>query len=140
LYAGDADSHVKLVLLPKGGPIIDIELTHACAFPQGSCLVMGTQGSLASDRRIIRWKYYDPDQAPPLVLDTEPTPDRSYNREELPMHEETFEPDREFASGARHLYHDLYATLRHGAPLAITPESVRRQIAILEKCRELSPV
>jgi hypothetical protein len=38
------------------------------------------------------------------------------------------------------LYRDLHATIREGAPLAITPESVRRQVAILEKCRELSPV
>jgi hypothetical protein len=38
------------------------------------------------------------------------------------------------------LYKDLYATIRDGAPLVITPESVRRQVAILEKCRELSPV
>jgi hypothetical protein len=30
--------------------------------------------------------------------------------------------------------------LRQGAPLAVTPESVRRQIVILERCRELSPV
>ena len=36
--------------------------------------------------------------------------------------------------------HDLYATLRKHAPLAVTPESIQRQIAVLEKCRELSPV
>jgi len=140
LYAGDADSHVKLVLRPKNGPLVDIELTHACAYPQARWLVMGTQGSLASDRETVHWKYFDPAEVPPLVLDTQPTQDRSYNREELPWHEETCELDADFGSGVRQLYHDLYATVRQGAPLAITPQSVRRQVAILEKCRELSPL
>jgi predicted dehydrogenase len=141
LYAGDADSHVKLILHPQTGPLIDIELTHACAYPQDQWLVMGTQGSLSSDRRTIRWMYFDPQDAPPLVLDTQPTPDRSYNREDLPWHEETSVPaDEGYGGGVVQLYKDLYATIRDGAPLVITPESVRRQVAILEKCRELSPV
>jgi len=140
LYAGDAESHVKVILRPRNGPLVDIELTHACAYPQESWLVMGTQGSLTSDRRTIRWRYFDPEEAPPLVLDTRPTPDRSYNSEELPWREETWESDLDFVGDVQRLYRDLYATIREGAPLAITPESVRRQVVILEKCRELSPV
>jgi len=140
LYAGDADSHVKLVLLPQDGPLVDIELTHACAYPQTHMLVMGTQGSLASDRNIIRWKYFVPAEAPPLVLDTKPTPDRSYNREQLPWHEDSLELARNFGDEARQLYRDLHAALLGTGPLVITPESVRRQMVILERCRELSPV
>jgi predicted dehydrogenase len=140
LCTGDADSHVKVILKPKRGPLIDIELTHACAYPQDHCLVMGTQGGLSSDRRLIRWKYFDPAAVPPLVLDEKPTPDRSYNSEELPWQEEQFEPVYDFSGDAQRLHRDLYAAIRQGAPLAITPESVRRQIAIFERCRELSPV
>jgi predicted dehydrogenase len=140
LYAGDADSHVKTLLRPRNGPLIDIELTHACAYPQDRWLIMGTQGSLTCDRKIVRWKYFDPSEAPPLVLDTQPTPDRSYNWEELPWCEETYELTSDSGGGVRQLYRDLYATIRQGDPLTVTPESVRRQVAILEKCRELSPV
>jgi predicted dehydrogenase len=141
LYAGDADSHAKLILRPESGPLVDIELTHACAYPQDHCLVMGTQGSLTSDRHTIRWRYFDPTEAPPLVLDTRPTPDRSYNNEELPWHEESSQPaDEGYGGGVVQLYRDLYATLGKGGPLKITAESVRRQIAILERCRELSPI
>ena len=140
LYAGDADSHVKLLIRPQDGPVIDIELTHACAYPQETWLVMGTQGGLSSDRRTVRWKYFDPGKAPPLVLDTQPTPDRSYNAETLPWREECCELADDFASGVRKLYRDLHATIRRGRPLVITPESVRRQMAILERCRALSPV
>lgn len=119
---------------------MDIELTHACAYPQHHMLVMGTQGSLVSDRTTIRWKYYVPAEAPPLLLDTRPTPDRSYNREELPWHEESLEPARSFGEEARQLYRELHAALLGMGPLMITPESVRRQMVILERCRELSPV
>jgi predicted dehydrogenase len=140
LTTGDAESHVKVVLKPKNGPLVDIELTHACAYPQEHCLIMGTQGGLSSSRRTIRWRYYNPAEAPPLVLDTQPTPDRSYNNEELTWHEASYEPDLDSTAEMRYLYEDLFVTLRLGAPLAITPESVRRQIAVLERCRELSSV
>ena len=140
LYAGDAESHLKLILKPSQGPVIDLEITNTCAFPQDTWLVMGTQGTLRCTNRLAHWKYFDPATVPPLVLDTAPTPDRSYNREDLPWQEveEMLTPD-----GRRdvlQLYRDLYATLRNGAPLVITPESVRRQVAILERCRALSPV
>ncbi|MBV7328101.1 Gfo/Idh/MocA family oxidoreductase [Chloroflexi bacterium TSY] len=139
LFAGDAESHVKLIIKPNDGPLIDVELANACAFPQDAWLVMGTQGTLVShDRREIRWKYFDPAEAPPLVLDTKPTPDRSYNSETLPWQEASFQPSFNFGMSA--LYNDLYAAIRNGASLVITPESVRRQIEILERCRELSPV
>lgn len=140
LYAGDADSHVKIILKPQQGPLVDIELTHACAYPQENWLIMATQGSLTSDRNTIHWKYFDPHEAPPLALDTNPTPDRSYNMEELPWREERYDVPRDFLGEVRHLFRDLYTTIRQDAPLVITPESVRRQMAILARCRELSPV
>ena len=140
LCTGDAESHVKLIMKPKTGPLVDIELTHACAYPQQQYLVMGTQGSLSSDRKTIRWSYFDPATAPPLILDTSPPPDRSYNSETLPLQEETFTPQIDLIGDVQNLYKDLYATIRDGAPLTITPESVRSQIAILEKCRALSPI
>lgn len=140
LYAGDAESHVKILLKPQHGPLVDIELTQACAYPQQNWLVMGTHGSLSSDRQTIRWKYFRPEEVPPLLLNTQPTPDRSYNRETLPWHEETCEIQRDGQAEVRQLYRDLYATLRQNAPLIITPESVRRQMAVLEQCRQLSPI
>ncbi len=140
LYAGDAESHAKVLIRPKTGPLIDIELTHANAFSQAAVLIMGTQGSLIKEEGLIRWRYFDPDEVPPLVLDTRPTPDRTYNSEDLPMHEASFRFERDFIESVQRLYQELYMTLRYNAPLGVTPESVRRQVAILERCRELSPV
>lgn len=141
LFAGDAESHVKLVIKPNDGPVIDVEMTNCCAYPQDAWLVMGTQGTLVSaDRRSVSWKYFDPEEAPPLVLDTEPTPDRSYNSETLPWKEETFTPEFNFFTGMFSLYEDIYTTIRTGEQTAISAASVRRQVEILERCREISPV
>ena len=140
LYAGDADSHVKVILKPKRGPLVEINITSACAFPQPNFLALGTQGSMVCDRGEARWKYFDPAEAPPLVLDEAPTPDRSYNREQLPWKEERAPIVYDGARAIRTLYRSLYAAIREGAELDIRPESVRAQIAVLEKCRELNPV
>jgi scyllo-inositol 2-dehydrogenase (NADP+) len=141
LCAGDAEDHVKVILHAPGAPMIDLEFTNACAYPQERWLVMGTRGSLTGGHRSLRWKHFDPAAVPERQVSREPTPDRSYNAERLPWTEEAWEltePDPR-ASNKR-LYQDLYATLREGAPLAVAAESVRRQISVLERCRELSPV
>ena len=140
LYAGDADSHAKLILQPEAGPMVDIELTHACAFPQENTLIMGTQGTLTSTRKEIRWQYYRHEEAPPLVLERAPTPDRKFNSEELPMWEESIRPVRNFNGDLAHLFRDLYATICQDAPLIITPESVRDLMAVLETCRTQNPL
>jgi len=140
LWAGDAEGHVKIILRAPGAPLMDLEMTCACAYPQEDWLVMGTQGGLTGGQRGIRWRYFDPREVPPLVLDRRPTPDRSYNHEDLPWHEGSFTPSGEDAWGYRKVWMDFWRTLREGAPLAITAESVRREIAVLDACRRASSV
>jgi predicted dehydrogenase len=136
LSSGDAEDHVKVILHAPDAPLIDLEFSNAVAYPQEVSLVMGTQGGLAGSHSQLRWRYVEPALLPRRPISRESTPDRSYNREDLPWVEETCDLSRETHDMSVHrLYHDLYATLRQGAPLAITPASVRRQIAVLEECR-----
>ncbi|MBN1643025.1 MAG: Gfo/Idh/MocA family oxidoreductase [Anaerolineae bacterium] len=139
LTVGDADDHVKLILSGPNAPMVEVEITSACAYSQETWLVMGTQGSLAGTRRALRWKYLDPAQLPPRQVDERPTPDRSYNREPIEWTEQTWDRSEFTGPGHTGFYLDLYETIRHGAPLAITPESVRRQVAILEACHHRCP-
>ncbi|MAF12595.1 oxidoreductase [Candidatus Poribacteria bacterium] len=141
LYSGDADNHVKVVLSAAGAPTVDIEITTNCAYAQDRWLIMGTQGGLRGSDSKLEWKYFDPSAVPARPIDREPTPDRSYNREDLPWAEEVYEAPREsFGVRNRRLYEDLHPSLVGDAPLAISAESVLRQITVLEKCRELAPV
>jgi hypothetical protein len=75
-------------------------------------------------------------------LDTQSTPDRSYNRDDLLFHEESWAalpPDENtpasFMSMTHAYYRDLYRTLREGAPLAVPPEGVRRVMQVVEQCK-----
>jgi len=140
LTSGDAEDHCKVIFRAPGSPMIDLEVTSACAYPQNTWLVMGTQGGLTGSTSSLQWKYVDFSKLPPRPVDRTPTPDRSYNREDLPWQEHTWQPPDNLPSEATRFYLDLYETLRNGADLVITPESVRRQIAVLEKCHQLCPV
>lgn len=136
LTLGDAEDHVKIILGGPGTAKVDIEVTRACAYPQNYWLVMGTQGGLVGSSSSIKWKYFYPDDLPPRMVETEPTPDRSYNFEEIPWKEEQWILDENAKRGEILFYEELYKTLREGAPLGVTPESVRKVMFIIEKCRE----
>jgi len=140
LTLGDAEDHVKVILKASDSPLIDIEVTRACAYPQDNWLVMGTQGGLAGSHHSLRWRYFDPKDLPPRQVDTKPTPDRSYNVERIPWKEESWSSEAEYQSSGIAFYKELYKTLRHGTPLPVTPETVRRVMWIIEKCFELCKV
>lgn len=134
LALGDAEDHVKLLLHAPGAPLLDLEVSAACAYPHDFWLIMGTQGTLTGAYDELRWKYYLPQEAPARRLSTEPTPDRSYNRDQLHFHEETWAASASDMPSSQVYYVDLYRTLRENAPLAVTPASVRRVMQVLEQC------
>ena len=142
LTLGDAEDHVKVLLKAPDSPLIDIEVTRACAYPQDRWLVMGTRGGLSGGPLHLKWKYFNPGDLPPRKVETTPTPDRSYNREEIPWKEESwsFSGADYWRAGGIGFYRELYKTLRQGSPLSVTPESVRRVMWVIEKCFEMCEV
>jgi predicted dehydrogenase len=141
LTSGDADDHVKVILQRKGAPMIDLEITSVCAYPQEMWLVMGTCGTLSGKPNAMRWKYVDPKDLPPRPVDRKPTPNRSYNAEPLPWKpEQTWDGAKDPGPGQEQFYREVFASLREGKPVPIKPESVRRQIAVLEECHRQCPL
>jgi hypothetical protein len=102
--------------------------------------VYGTRGGLQGTTRSLRWKWINEEEQEPRTLDLRPTPDRSYNRDELVWHEDSWEFSGQLNEAYQDFYHDLYATIRLGAPLAITPQSVRRTMWLQEECHRLAPL
>lgn len=140
LTLGDADDHVKLVMKADDSPTIDIEISSCDPFPPPTWHVFGTQGGLQGSTRSLRWKWVVPYEMEPRTLDLRPTPDRSYNSDKLTWHEDSWEFTGNTDEAHRGFYHDLYATIREGAPLAITPDSVRRTMWLQEECHRLAPL
>ena len=138
LTLGDAEDHVKIVLKADGAPTMDIEASSCAAFPSETWNIMGTQGGLAGSINELRWQWVDPAQLPPRTLDIAPTPDRRYNRDEIPWQHGSWRLEDDRTPGYTGFYLDLFATIRNGAPLVITPASVRRVIRLQEMCHTMA--
>jgi hypothetical protein len=102
--------------------------------------VAGTLGGLHGSGKELWWKYIDPKKFPAPPVDEKPTPDRSYNRMPLEFTEESWTAPSGGTSTPAQFYEKLYETLVDGAPLVIKAESVLRQMRLIAKAKELSPV
>ncbi len=136
---GDADDHCKILIRCASGVVIDAEVSNCMVFPpQPEWMVAGTCGGLASDPDGIRVKWFDPKAAPLIALQEGPAVGRRYgNDDALPWQEELIPVSRE--SGWVEFYDNLALVIRDGVPLAITPESVRETIEVLETSRLQNP-
>ena len=141
---GDAEDHVKVLLQSDGSPTIDLEISSCDPYSDDMYRVYGTRGGLAGGASGIRWRHFDPADAPEQRLLRSPLPGPSYCREELPWTEASWAPDEEekqaFTYMSRAYYDRLYDVLREGAPLFITPEQVAVQVAVMEECHRQNPL
>lgn len=140
LTLGDADDHVKILLKAQGAPAIDIEISSAAAYPSPMWTVQGTRGGLTGSASELHWKWIVDAEMPPRELDTAPTPNRSYNRDQLTWHEDSWTLPTSEADPHAQFYTDLFTAIRSNQPPAITPESVRRVIWLQEECHRQSPL
>ena len=138
---GDADDHVLILLRAPAAPTVQIEITAACAYPQEQWLVMGTEGGLTGSGSALRWRSVKPGSLPERKLSTEPTPDRSYNREPVEWVEHSWASrDANGGPGEAGFYLDLHACIRAGGPLPVPPEQVLTQMRVMEECRRQAPL
>lgn len=149
LNSGDVEDDVRFILRSDNSPTVQVELTATTAFSQERWHICGTSGGLRGDGDKLTWRWVDWSQMPPRPQDLQPTPDRSYNSEKLEWHEDSWQRGGIADSGAGaapagqpvvDLYRDLWRTIREGAPQVITPQSVRRRVAVLQKCYEQSGI
>ncbi len=131
--AGDAEDHVKVCLKGKSGLVVDVEIFSACPIPQPTWTVIGERGMIQGNNKKLTVQWYEEGALPPIEADPGAVPDRSYERENVPWKTEEVEvPPGDHREA---IYKRLYATIRHGEPLFVTPESVRQQLALLDRCR-----
>lgn len=143
LNSGDAEDEVRILLSGTDAPTIQIELTATTAWAQERWHVCGTAGGLRGGNDRLDWRWVDWAALPARPLDTRPTPDRGYNTEPLPWQEDFWQAAGPADRGAGaapaqqpaiDLYSDLWRTIRQNAPQVITPQAVRRRVAVLQQC------
>jgi predicted dehydrogenase len=140
LCSGDAEDHAKILLRGRSGePTIDVEISNACAFPQETWHVMGDAGGMRGSAQQLQWKWLDLSTLPARPLDpSTAAAERRFNREDLPWQEEMWTNQQPEGRDYEQFYEELHRHLHGGAALAITPQSVRRTLSVLERCREAS--
>ena len=144
---GNAEDHVNLLLNGKGRRIIHLEISSCCAYPDFTIHVYGTRGGLKGTQQELTWRYYDPKKAPRMRLLRKPLtgPDGApvYCSDSLTWREQKWRLPKAqhdlFSYMSRSFYTMLYKALTEGAPLEITPQQVRQQIAVIEECHRQNP-
>jgi predicted dehydrogenase len=139
LTSGDAEDHAKILLrdgASADGPTFEVEISNACAYPQETWHVMGDAGGLHGSTEALEWKWLDLAALPKRPVDrSTAAADRRFNREELSWQQDRWTQGPQESPDYVAFYEDLYPALRDGRPLAITPQSVRRTLVVLEQCR-----
>lgn len=145
---GDAEDYVKIIMRGPGRPTIDLEISSCSVYPRAQFTVQGTNGGLTGNTQKLQWKYFKPEEAPKQELTRTPlfnaNGDPAYCSETLKWYEGSWEfvPQdgfNQFEQNTKSLYEMLYRTMTTGAPLEITPEQVRQQMAVMEECRRQNP-
>ena len=57
---GDAEDHLKIIMVGKNGRVIDLEISGGAAITESEYLVFGNRGALSSDSVNIHLRYLDP--------------------------------------------------------------------------------
>ena len=143
---GDAEDYVKLILTVPGKPLIDLTISCCDAYPCFTYKIHGQNGSLKGTMQHIDWKYFEPKMAPEqhLIRQSLAKPDGTpaYCGEKLPWHEDSWDgdPNGAFDSAVADYYNMVYNHMVHGAPLEITLNQVRQQVAVYEEAHRQNPM
>jgi predicted dehydrogenase len=140
LSSGDTEDHMKVVMRNKDGMTIDVELTSVSAYQQDRWHICGTNGGLIGTYEKLQWKTVDWNTMPNRPLQREPVVnDRTYNCDTIQWTEHSWQEPADTPNIAVRFYQNLHAAIMDNKPLFVTPQSVRQQIRILNRCHEICP-
>ena len=128
--AGDTEDHVDLLLRTESGRTANITVTTCAAIHGPLYTLFGKHGTLTSDGKTSRLRYFNGDSLPlPPIIDAA-APGRKYQKEDLPWMEET----RECKPSAPipNFYENVATVLRDGAEPVVTVASALDVLRVLE--------
>jgi predicted dehydrogenase len=134
--AGDVEDHVKAFIRTDAGATADLEISMAqnIAMPLPKWVLCGTHGTVTNngEKSTVRW--FDPALAPALEVLDGPAADRRYgNDDKLPWQEQVIDvPPRPHGA----FYDHVADVLLRGAPLRVTPQSVREVMRVISLIRK----
>ncbi len=140
LAAGDAEDHCQVVMRTETGLVIEMDLTSACAIPLPQWVIMGKRGTMVIDDGKAKLRYAKSIPELPEPEDAAIVKARAYGVQGDVAPIEFVEDELDADADPPAAYYDgLYAALREGAELAVTPESCREVLEIITRSREGTP-
>jgi predicted dehydrogenase len=138
---GDAEDYVHLILRGHERPTVDVEISRCNPYPTWNYHVQGTNGGLMGTNSRLQWKYFKPEEAPQQEVKEESPPlgaegGAAPPKDRLKWYEES---DELAQADAEPFYDMLYNVLANGAPLEVTPQQIRQQIAVMNECFRQNP-
>ncbi|MBN1352892.1 Gfo/Idh/MocA family oxidoreductase [candidate division KSB1 bacterium] len=144
-FGGDAEDFCTITLHGEHSPVIEVLISSYLAYPVGEQYnISGTYGGLTGGYRELKWKFYDPQEAPTHDFWKPWSRNREYCKESLPWIEESWKITREdydpFVYNSKLFYENVYVALVNGSELVVKPREVRRQVAVIEECHRQNPL
>jgi predicted dehydrogenase len=133
---GDVEDHVKVVLRAENGRVYDMEVSSACRFEEPKWTVLGTRGTLVSDGSTSRIECFDPKRLAKLPVIETPPPGRRYGNDDVIPWQSEEVPSVGPSIGD--FYDNVWAVLRRGKPMVVTPEQALEVVRVTQWAKRLS--
>lgn len=143
---GDAEDYVKLILTAPERPLIDLEISSCDAYPHFTYKIQGSRGGLNGTTTHLEWKYFSEVMAQKQHLIQTPLENEegfpAYCHENLTWTEEQWniEEPRVFTYAVKKFYNTVYDHFVYGKELPVTPDQVKQQISVMERCHGMNPL
>ena len=149
---GDADDHVKIMLVGENGIVADIEVSYMVAIPDAYCTVYGNRGTLIcqndlGSKESIKLKYIDQS----FKFDDRPVIEGSLLKvkgqgfgcgDQIPWIEEDVKVEPEgtpWDIWETKIVLNLYKALRDGVPFPVTSEQAFEVVSVIEEVKKQNP-
>jgi len=137
---GDAEDHLKVVVIGESGIVVDIEISGGIALPSPVYAVYGTKGSLiCADEQDIQLKYIEPDQKLSDIKAEKKSPSLTAsfgNDEKIQWRRKTIMVEPATKCDTFHIWKHLYEAIRNGVPFPITIDEAAEVVRVTEMVKK----
>ena len=138
--AGDAEDHLKIVMVGENDRVIDLEISGGSAMFEPEYIVLGTKGGLSATGDLITLRYLDPKvKLAPRKADPG-TPGESFGRpDNLQWIEQTIPVAPKKKVDMATIWDDMHASIRHNATYPITLEQAAAVMKVVSAAKKNTP-
>ncbi|MBN1554614.1 MAG: Gfo/Idh/MocA family oxidoreductase [Phycisphaerae bacterium] len=139
--AGDAEDHLKIILVGKTGRLVDIEISGGAVLSEPVYIVLGSKGALTSDDASIHLKYLDPKKklAPRKADPGTPAVNSFGSKDDLRWIEKDIKVDPKAGCRMDHIWDHLHTAIREKKAFPITLDQSLEVMRVISQVKQGTP-